>query len=64
MNKLINNLIDRIVDLEIENKRLIKSECNYGSKLSAADDYISKLKLEITNLKLILDELQKEKGNN
>ena len=64
MKKIINNLIDRIIYLEIENKTLFKSEINYQNKLSAAEDIIRTLKQEKTNMRLGIDELQKEKGSN
>lgn len=64
MNKIINGLIDRIVNLEIENKALFKSEINYQNKLSAAEDIIRTLKQQITNMRLGIDELQKEKDSN
>lgn len=64
MNKVIQGLIEQIIDLKIENKSLENYKYNNESKLKASENIISNLKLEITNMRLILDELQKEKGSN
>jgi hypothetical protein len=62
MNKVIQNLIEQIVDLRIENKSLDNYKYNTESKLKASENIISNLKLEITNMRLMLDELQKAKN--
>ena len=64
MNKVIQNLIEQIVDLRIENKSLDNYKYNTESKLKASENIISNLKLEISNMRLIIDELKKEKGIN
>jgi hypothetical protein len=64
MNKVIQQLIEQIVDLKIENKSLSNYKFTSENKLKASENIISNLKLEITNLRLVLDELQKEKGIN
>ena len=64
MNKVIQNLIEQIVDLRIENKSLDNYKYNTESKLKASENIISNLKLEISNMRLMLDELKKEKGSN
>ena len=64
MNKVIQNLIEQIVDLKIENKSLDNYKYNSENKLKASENIISNLKQEITNLRLVLEELQKEKGSN
>jgi hypothetical protein len=64
MNKIINSLIDRIIHLEIENKSLSNYKFTSENKLKAAENIISNLKQEITNMRLGIDELQKEKGSN
>lgn len=56
--------IEEIVDLKIENKSLDNYKYNTEGKLKASENIISNLKLEITNMRLILEELQKEKGIN
>jgi len=64
MKKIIDNLINRIIDLEIENKSLENYKYNNESKLKASENIISNLKQEITNMRITLEELQKEKGSN
>jgi len=64
MNKVIQNLIEEIVDLKIENKSLSNYKFSSENKLKASENIISNLKNEITNLRLVLEELQKEKGSN
>jgi hypothetical protein len=64
MNKVIQNLIEQIVDLKIENKSLDNYKYNTENKLKASENIISNLKQEITNLRLVLEEFQKEKGSN
>jgi hypothetical protein len=64
MNKVIQNLIEQIVDLKIENKSLDKYKYEAEGKIKASENIISNLRLEITNMKLIMEELQKEKGSN
>lgn len=59
MNKVIQNLIEQIVDLRIENKSLNSYKYNAESKLKASENIISNLKQEITNMRLLLDELKK-----
>lgn len=61
MNKVIKELIEQIVDLKIENKSLDNYKYKIQSELYKENQ---ELKLEITNLRLVLDELQKEKGSN
>lgn len=63
MNKVIQNLIEQIVDLRIENKKLSDYKYSEGSNLKNAENVISNLKLEIANLRLIIQEIEKEKGN-
>lgn len=64
MNKVIQNLIEQIVDLRIKNKSLDNYKYNAESKLKASENIISNLKQEITNMRLAIEELQKEKGSN
>jgi hypothetical protein len=64
MNKVIQNLIEQIVDLKIENKSLDRYKYSAEGKIKASENIISNLRLEITNMRLILEELQKEKGSN
>ena len=60
MNKIIQNLIEQIVDLKIENKSLDNYKYNTESKLKASENIISNLKQEITNMRLIIEELKKQ----
>lgn len=64
MNKVIQNLIEQIVDLRIKNKSLDSYKYNAENKLKASENIISNLKQEITNMRLVIEELQKEKGRN
>jgi hypothetical protein len=64
MNKVIQNLIEQIVDLKIENKSLDRYKYSAEGKIKASENIISNLRLEITNMRLIMEELQKEKGSN
>lgn len=64
MNKIIKELIEQIVDLRIENKSLENYKYNNESKLKSSENIISNLKQEITNMRIALEELQKEKGSN
>jgi hypothetical protein len=64
MKEVVKYLIEEIVDLKIENKSLDRYKYSAEGKIKAADNIISNLKLEITNIRLILEELQKEKGIN
>lgn len=64
MKEVVKYLIEEIVDLKIENKSLDNYKYNTEGKLKASENIISNLKLEITNMRLILEELQKEKGIN
>lgn len=59
MNKVIQNLIEQIVDLKLEIKGLNNYKFTSENKLKAADVIISNLKQEITNMRLGIDELQK-----
>ena len=54
--KTINNLIDKIVDLKVELYRLENKNKNLNNELSASKDIITNLKLELTDLRLILQE--------
>lgn len=54
--KTINNLIDKIVELKVELYRLENKNKNLNNELSASKDIITNLKLELTNLRLILQE--------
>ena len=60
MNKVIKNLIEQIVDLKIENKSLDNYKYNTESKLKASENIISNLKQEITNMRLVIEELKKQ----
>lgn len=60
MNKVIQNLIEQIVDLRIENKSLDNYKYNTESKLKASENIISNLKQEITNMRLVIEELKKQ----
>lgn len=64
MNKVIQNLIEQIVDLRIENKSLSNYKFTSENKLKASENIISSLKQEITNMRLVIEELEKEKGSN
>ncbi len=64
MKEVVKYLIEEIVDLKIENKQLSKYKYDAEGKIKSSENIISNLKLEITNMRLILEELQKEKGNN
>ena len=57
--KTINNLIDKIVDLKVELYRLENKNKNITNELNASKDIITNLKLEITNLRLVLQENNK-----
>ena len=50
----------KIVDLKIENKSLDNYKYNTESKLKASENIISNLKQEITNMRLIIEELKKQ----
>lgn len=52
--KTINNLIEQIVDLRIELYRLENKNRNINNELSASKDIITNLKLELTNIRLIM----------
>ena len=58
--KTINNLIDKIVELKVELYRLENKNKNITNELNASKDIISNLKLELTNLRLFLEESNKE----
>jgi|LakMenE18May11ns_1017448.scaffolds.fasta_scaffold9911222_3 hypothetical protein len=62
MNKVIQNLIEEIVDLKIENKSLSNYKFSSENKLKASENIISNLKQEITNLRLVLEEIEKQKN--
>ena len=64
MKEVVKYLIEQIVDLKIENKYLDKYKYEAEGKIKASENIISNLRLEITNMRLILDELKKEKGSN
>lgn len=64
MKEVIKYLIEEIVDLKIDNKFLDKYKYEAEGKIKAAENIISNLRLEITNMRLIMEELQKEKGSN
>lgn len=64
MNKVIEKLIEQIVDLRIENKSFENYKYNTESKLKASENIIFNLKQEITNMRLAIEELQKKKGSN
>ena len=57
--KTINNLIDKIVELKVELYRLENKNKNLNNELNASKDIITNLKLEITNLRLVLQENNK-----
>lgn len=62
MNKVIQNLIEQIVDLKIDNRNYRINENVKESKIKALESINSELRLELTNIRLVLDEIQKEKG--
>lgn len=62
MNKVIQNLIEQIVDLKIDNRNYRINENVKESKIKALESINSDLRLEITNIRLVLDELQKAKN--
>jgi hypothetical protein len=64
MKEVVKYLIEQIVDLKIENKSLDRYKYSAEGKIKASENIISNLRLEITNMKLIMEELQKEKGSN
>ena len=64
MKEVVKYLIEEIVDLKIDNKQLSKYKYDAEGKLKAAENIISNLRLEITNMRLIMEESQKEKGIN
>lgn len=64
MNKVIQNLIEQIVDLKIDNRNYRINENVKESKIKALESINSELRLELTNIRLVLDEIQKEKGSN
>lgn len=52
--KTINNLIEQIVDLRIELISLENKNRNLNNELNASKAIIANLKLEITNIRLII----------
>jgi len=62
MKEVVKYLIEQIIDLRIENKSLDNYKYNTESKLKASENIINNLKLEITNMRLIMEELQKQKN--
>ena len=52
--KTINNLIEQIVDLRIELISLENKNRNLNNELNASKAIIANLKLEITNIRLIM----------
>lgn len=54
--KTINNLIDKIVESKVELYRLENKNKNLTNELNASKDIITNLKLELTQLRLILQE--------
>lgn len=64
MNKVIQNLIEQIVDLKIDNRNYRINENVKETKIKALENMNSELRLELTNMRLVLDEIQKEKGSN
>jgi hypothetical protein len=64
MKEVVKYLIEEIVDLKIEKKSLDKYKYEAEGKIKAADLIISNLRLEITNMRLKMDEFKKEKGSN
>lgn len=62
MNKVIQNLIEQIVDLKIDNRNYRINENVKESKIKALESINSELRLELTNIRLVLDELQKQKN--
>lgn len=59
MNKVLEKLIEQIIDLRIENKKYLSKEYNNENKLKALENINNNLKQEITNLRLAIDELTK-----
>ena len=64
MKEVVKYLIEEIVDLKIDNKQLVKWKYDAEGKIKASENIISNLRLEITNMRLIMEESQKEKGSN
>lgn len=62
MKEVVKYLIEEIVDLKIENKQLSKYKYDAEGKIKASENIISNLRLEITNMRLIMEELQKQKN--
>ena len=52
--KTINNLIEQIVDLKIELISLENKNRNLNNELNASKAIIANLKLELTNIRLIM----------
>ena len=52
--KTINNLIEQIVDLKIELISLENKNRNLNNELNASKAIITNLKLELTNIRLIM----------
>jgi len=52
--KTINYLIDKIVDLKVELFSLENKNRNLNNELNASKAIISNLKLELTNIRLIM----------
>ena len=53
--KTINNLIEQIVDLRIELISLENKNRNLNNELNASKSIIANLKLELTNIRLIMN---------
>ena len=58
--KTINHLIEQIVDLKIELISLENKNRNLNNESNASKDIISNLKLELTNLRLFLQDSNKK----
>ena len=52
--KTINNLIEQIVDLKIKLISLENKNTNLNNELNASKAIITNLKLELTNIRLIM----------
>lgn len=61
MKEVVKYLIEEIVDLKIDNKQFAKYKYDADGKIKAAENIISNLRLEITNMRLIMEELQTKK---
>jgi hypothetical protein len=61
MNKVLDKLIEQIIDLRIENKSYMSTEYNNQNKIKALENINNNLKQEITNMRLMIEELTKEK---